>query len=372
MQKQSLPTKSKAYEPSIPALEEFLKNGVHFGHKTSHWNPKMAQYIYGSRNGIHIIDVIKTMKALKKALVAIHDASERGTVLFVGTKGQAATVLETVAEESGAFYVTTRWPGGLFTNYNTLKRTIRKYMDLEQSVADALGEDILKKEALSMRRDVARLDKIYRGLKLMDKLPSMIVVIDSRSESVAIKEARKVGIPIVAMLDTNCDPAGIDYPIPSNDDSIKSISMIVKLIGDAVKSGRKSETLRSLRKNYEAELAQRRTDALRRKATQDAQKEEEMNRIKRIKEGVVSDAVSSKSVEENDEKSVKDTVSGANEAKTKEVKFALEGVTDKIMVVLQEAGFDSVSKVQKASDDQLLSLKGVGPKAVEAIRKATK
>ena len=369
MQKKASPAKIKAYEPVIPELEEFLKNGVHFGHKTSHWNPKMAQYIYGSRNGIHIIDVIKTMKALKKALIAIHDASENGTILFVGTKGQAATVLETVAEESGAFYVTTRWPGGLFTNYNTLKKTIRKYMDLEQSVADALGEDILKKEALSMKRDVARLDKIYRGLKLMDKLPSMIVVIDSRAERVAIKEAKKVGIPIVAMLDTNCDPTGIDYPIPSNDDSIKSISMIIRLIGEAVRSGRKSEAVRSLRKNYEAELEQRRADALRKKATQEAQKKEEMNRIKRIKERAISDVVSAKVVDKISNNRDDDA---SKSIKKNTDKLVINGISDKIVNILCEVGLDSVGKIQKASDKKLLSLKGIGPKTVEAIRNAIK
>ena len=347
-----------SYEPQIPALEEFLKNGVHFGHKTSHWNPKMADYIYGERNGIHIIDIIKTMKMLKKALIAVKEASDSGYILFVGTKGQAASVLEQIGEDSGAFYVTTRWPGGLFTNFNVLKKTIKKYMDLEMQLADALGEDMLKKEILSIDREVKRLDKIYKGLRFMEKLPKMIVVVDTKTERVAIKEAKKMGIPVVAILDTNCNPDDIDYPIPANDDSIKSISFLMGLIGEAVKAGKKSDGLRALRKNYVAELENHRKEALHKKATQEAMREEEATRIKRLKEQISSGKSSKKAKTESKSK--------------KEISVDDLDISDKLKALLKEAGFDTVEKIKKSSKTEILSIKGIGPKAVDSIFEAIK
>ena len=360
--------KKDSYNPTIPALDEFLKAGVHFGHKTSHWNPKMADYIYGDRNGIHIIDIIKTMKLLKSALIAVKEASDKGYILFVGTKGQAASVLEQVGEDVGAFYVTNRWPGGLFTNFNVLKRTIKKYMDNEMQLADALGEDMLKKEILSMDRDVKRLSKIYRGLRFMDKLPKMIVVVDTKTERVAIKEANKMKIPVVAILDTNCNPEGIDYPIPANDDSIKSISLLIKLIGDAVKSGRKSESLRALRTNYYAELDARRNEALKKKATVQAMKEEEMNRIKRLKEQANKLNLTNTAGKAVNKSEVKKTKTSSTEGESID-NLNISATLKKHLV---DAGFDSVAKIKNASKSDLLAIKGVGPKAVESILESVK
>ena len=184
---------------------------------------------------------------LEKALIAIEEASNKGYVLFVGTKGQAATIVQKKADEVGAFYINKRWPGGLFTNFNVLKKGIFNLIKMEESLASG-GKDLVKKEILMMEREVERMNKVYEGIKFMDKLPALVIVIDSKVEKNAIAEARIAGIPTVALVDTNCDPDIVDYPIPANDDSLKSINLFVDLFGKAIANGKKSEGLIALRK----------------------------------------------------------------------------------------------------------------------------
>lgn len=268
----------------LPSLEEFLTAGSHFGHRTSLWDPKMKKYIYTERNNVHIIDLIETMKKLHKALEQIQRASNQGRILIVGTKGQAAGVVKNVARKVGAYYIDSRWPGGLFTNFDVMKKSLRKLRDMEEEIA-MQPEDLVKKEILSLKRQVRRLNNLYSGVKLMDRLPKLIVVIDSKVEKNAIREANKVGIPVVALVDTNCNPELVDWPIPANDDSIKSIKLFVDLFGRAIKGGKQANALITLRTDYEKRIEQiareREQEIARRKAMEEA----EQKRIQALKDG---------------------------------------------------------------------------------------
>ena len=268
----------------LPELEKFLEAGSHFGHKKSRWNPKMQEYVYAERNGVHIIDLIKTMKLLKTALKEIQHASDRGSILIVGTKGQAASTVKEMAEEVGAFYVNNRWPGGLFTNFEVIKKSLDKLMKMEESLAKG-AQDLVKKEQLMLTREVSRLNNLYSGIKFMDKVPALVIVIDSRVEKNAIKEARVAGVPVVALLDTNCDPTLVDFPIPSNDDSIRSIKLFVDLFKQAIEGGRKATSLVALRRDYEARLDMWKKEFEAEEERVAMLKQEEIERLKEMKKG---------------------------------------------------------------------------------------
>ena len=219
-------------------MKELLEAGVHFGHQTKRWNPKMAKYIFGERNGIYIIDLQKTLKKFRDAYVFARDlAATGGTILFVGTKKQAQ---DTVAEESrrcGMFYVNQRWLGGTLTNFATIRKSINHLRRLEEMRDTGEFERVTKKEALGLDRERLKLEKALFGIKLMDGLPSAVYIIDPRKERIAVAEAQKLAIPIIAIVDTNCDPSGIDHPIPGNDDAIRAIRLITARIADAVIEG---------------------------------------------------------------------------------------------------------------------------------------
>jgi small subunit ribosomal protein S2 len=274
---------SKA-EVAMPELDDLLKAGSHFGHKSSRWNPKMAQYIYDVRAGVHIIDLVKTMKLLKVALKRVQDSSDRGSILIVGTKGQAASLVSEMALETGAFYVNKRWPGGLFTNFEVIKKSLDKLMKMEEHLARG-GEGLVKKEQILMEREIARLNKMYSGIKFMDRLPELVIVIDSRVEKNAIHEAVAAGIPIVALLDTNCDPSQITFPIPANDDSIRSLKLFIELFAKAIRGGRRSDALKALRRDYTAKLAKTTSDHQQDVARRKAMEEAERERIKALRKG---------------------------------------------------------------------------------------
>jgi len=220
-------------------MKELLEAGVHFGHQTKRWNPKMAKYIFGERNGIYIIDLQKTLKKFRDAYLFTRDlAADGGTLLFVGTKKQAQ---ETIAEEAarcGMFYVNQRWLGGTLTNFSTIRKSINHLRRLEEMRDTGEFERLTKKEALGLDRDRAKLEKALFGIKLLDRLPSAVYVIDPRKERIAVAEAQRLAIPLIAIVDTNCDPTGIDYPIPGNDDAIRAIRLITSRIADAVIEGR--------------------------------------------------------------------------------------------------------------------------------------
>jgi small subunit ribosomal protein S2 len=219
-------------------MKELLESGVHFGHQTRRWNPKMKPYIFGSRNGIHIIDLQKTVKLFN----GIHDfvvrtVSEGYPVLFVGTKKQSHDAIVEESERCGMFYVVNRWLGGTLTNFQTIKRSINRLKELEKMIEDGSINRYTKKEALKMEKELIKLEKNLGGIKNMDELPGAVFIVDPKREHIAVKEVKKMGIPIIAITDTNCDPDDIDYIIPGNDDAIRSIKLICSKIADACIAG---------------------------------------------------------------------------------------------------------------------------------------
>jgi len=220
-------------------MKELLEAGVHFGHQTKRWNPKMAKYIFGERNGIYIIDLQKTLKKFREAYAFVRDlAAKGGTLLFVGTKKQAQDTVYEEATRCGMFYVNQRWLGGTLTNFQTIRKSIARLKRLEEMKETGEYERLPKKEALQLEREREKLEKALVGIKHMEQLPSAVFIIDPRKEKIAVAEAQRLGIPIVAIVDTNCDPTGIDYPIPGNDDAIRAVRLVTSRIADAVLEGR--------------------------------------------------------------------------------------------------------------------------------------
>jgi len=220
---------------SSVSLEELLSSGAHFGHLTRRWNPKMREYIFMQKNGIHIIDLKKTQTALDRALKAVHKIVNEGyDVLFVGTKLQAKEIIATEAKRCNQYFVSHRWLGGMLTNFATIKKSIKHYKNLEKMSTDGTYEKISKKERLMIDREKEKLFRVLGGIEEMKRLPGVVFVVDIKKEHIAVNEARKMNIPVVAMVDTNVDPAVIDYPIPANDDAAKSISLITSKIADII------------------------------------------------------------------------------------------------------------------------------------------
>lgn len=221
-------------------LNELLEAGVHFGHQTRRWNPKMKRFIFTEKNGIHIIDLRKTLDRLLAAQKAVRDVVVRGErVLFVCTKGQLRGIIEHEATRCGSFYVTERWLGGMLTNFETIRKQIRRLKELERGQEENAFEFYTKKERLLLERERMKLAKYFSGVKDMGRLPGAMFVVDARRETIAVKEAARLGIPVIAITDTNADPDPIDYPIPGNDDAIRSVSLITRAIADSVMAARR-------------------------------------------------------------------------------------------------------------------------------------
>jgi small subunit ribosomal protein S2 len=220
-------------------MKELLEAGVHFGHQTKRWNPKMQKFIFGERNGIYIIDLQKTLKKFRDAYGFMRDlAAQGGSVLFVGTKKQAQEAVLEEASRCGMFYVNHRWLGGTLTNFATIRKSIARLKKLEEMRDTGEYERLPKKEVLGLERERQKLEKALVGIKQLDRLPSAVFIIDPKKESIAVEEARRLAIPIVAIVDTNCDPSIIDYPIPGNDDAIRAVRLITSRMADAVNEGR--------------------------------------------------------------------------------------------------------------------------------------
>ena len=229
---------------SVVALKQLLEAGVHFGHQTRRWDPRMAEYIYQARNGIHIIDLQKTSKKLDEAYDFVKEASAEGkNILFVGTKKQAQECVKEAAEKSGMFYVNQRWLGGTLTNFQTIRKRINRLTELENMENDGTFEVLPKKEVVLLNKEKAKLEKNLGGIKEMAQLPDVLFVIDPKKEHIAILEARKLNIPIVGLVDTNCDPNDVDYVIPGNDDAIRAVKLTADTIANAVIEGRQGESL---------------------------------------------------------------------------------------------------------------------------------
>lgn len=245
-------------------MKELLEAGVHFGHQVRRWNPKMKEYIFGERNGIYIIDLQKTQRMFRDALGFVSGAiaEDKGkTVLFVGTKRQAQDAVREEAERAGQYYVNQRWLGGLLTNFQTVQKSIKRLKDLEAMQTDGRYEKLTKKEWIKLDREREGLNKNLSGIKSMNRLPDIVFIIDVRKEEIAVAEANRLGIPIVAVVDTNCSPEGIDYVIPGNDDALRAVRLFASRIADSILEGQQIATEGGVVSQSEAETAAGATDA---------------------------------------------------------------------------------------------------------------
>ena len=224
---------------SVISMKQLLEAGVHFGHQTRRWNPKMEEYIFTERNGIYIIDLQKTVKKVEEAYNAMKDIiSEGGTALFVGTKKQAQEAIEEEAKRCEMFYVNQRWLGGILTNFKTIKNRIKRLHELEAMEEDGTFDVLPKKEVIKLRHEQVRLEKFLGGIKDMTEMPDVLFIVDPRKERIAIQEARTLGIPVISIVDTNCDPDEVDYIIPGNDDAIRAVKLLTATMADAVLEGK--------------------------------------------------------------------------------------------------------------------------------------
>ncbi len=241
----------------VVSMKQLLEAGVHFGHQTRRWNPKMAPYIFTERNGIYIIDLQKTVKKLEEAYNFVHDLSAQGeTVLFVGTKKQAGDSVKEEALRCGGYYVNARWLGGMMTNFKTIKRRVERLSQLRKMETDGTFDLLPKKEVSKLNLEIEKLEKFLGGIKDMKKLPGCLFIVDPRKEKIAVAEAKKLGIPIVAIVDTNCDPDDVDYVIPGNDDAIRAVKLIAGAVADAVIEGRQGTENAVAVEEAEAEAAE--------------------------------------------------------------------------------------------------------------------
>ncbi|MBB6175767.1 small subunit ribosomal protein S2 [Anoxybacillus tengchongensis] len=227
---------------SVISMKQLLEAGVHFGHQTRRWNPKMKKYIFTERNGIYIIDLQKTVKKVEEAYNFVKELAENGgKILFVGTKKQAQDSVKEEAERSGMFYVNQRWLGGTLTNFSTIQKRIKRLKEIERMAEDGTFDVLPKKEVVKLKKELERLEKFLGGIKEMKELPDALFVIDPRKERIAVAEARKLNIPIIGIVDTNCDPDEIDYVIPANDDAIRAVKLLTSKIADAILEAKQGE-----------------------------------------------------------------------------------------------------------------------------------
>lgn len=229
---------------SVISMKQLLEAGVHFGHQTRRWNPKMAEYIFTERNGIYIIDLQKTVKKVEEAYNFAKEVAENGgEILFVGTKKQAQEAVEQEAKRAGMYFVSQRWLGGMLTNFSTIRTRIDRLRELEQMEADGTFALLPKKEVIKLKHEIERLEKFLGGIKHMEKLPSALFVVDPRKERIAVQEAKILGIPVIGIADTNCDPDDLDYVVPGNDDAIRAVKLIASTISNAVIEGKQGEQI---------------------------------------------------------------------------------------------------------------------------------
>ena len=241
---------------SVISMKQLLEAGVHFGHQTRRWNPKMAEYIYTERNGIYIIDLQKSVGKVDEAYNAIYDvAAQGGTILFVGTKKQAQDAVKSEAERCGMFYVNERWLGGMLTNFKTIQSRINRLKEIEAMESDGTFDVLPKKEVIQLKKEQEKLEKNLGGIKNMKRIPDAIFVVDPKKEAICVKEAHVLGIPLIGIADTNCDPEELDFVIPGNDDAIRAVKLIVSKMADAVIAANQGETAEEYADVVEAEEA---------------------------------------------------------------------------------------------------------------------
>ena len=242
---------------AVVAMKQLLEAGVHFGHQTRRWDPKMAEYIFQARNGIHIIDLQKTSKKLDEAYAFLKEQAEEGkTVLFVGTKKQAQECMKDAAIKSGMYYVDQRWLGGMLTNFDTIQKRIQRLKELETMEQDGTFDVLPKKEVILLKKEMEKLEKNLGGIKEMTELPGVIFLVDPKKERIAVLEAKKLGIPTVGIVDTNCNPEDLDYPIPGNDDAIRAVKLIADVMANAVIEGKQGESFETVEEQEVSEEAE--------------------------------------------------------------------------------------------------------------------
>ena len=245
---------------AVVAMKQLLEAGVHFGHQTRRWDPKMAEYIFQARNGIHIIDLQKTSKKLDEAYEFVKEQAEEGkTVLFVGTKKQAQECVKEAAEKCGMYYVDQRWLGGMLTNFDTIRARVQRLKDLEAMQEDGTFDVLPKKEVILLKKEMEKLERNLGGIKEMDKIPGVIFLVDPKKERIAVLEAKKLNIPVIGLVDTNCNPEEVDYPIPGNDDAIRAVKLIADVMANAVIEGRQGESFETT-ESQEQEVEEEVTD----------------------------------------------------------------------------------------------------------------
>ena len=242
---------------AVVAMKQLLEAGVHFGHQTRRWDPKMAEYIFQARNGIHIIDLQKTSKKLDEAYSFLKEQAEEGkTVLFVGTKKQAQDCVKEAAEKCGMYYVNQRWLGGTLTNFGTIRTRIARLKDLERMQEDGTFDVLPKKEVILLKKEMEKLEKNLGGIKDMEELPGVMFIVDPKKERIGILEAKKLGIPVIGLIDTNCNPEDVDYAIPGNDDAIRAVGLIADCMANAVIEGRQGEAMDTMQEEVAEETAE--------------------------------------------------------------------------------------------------------------------
>jgi len=250
-------TKREEKKMAVVAMKQLLEAGVHFGHQTRRWDPRMAEYIFQARNGIHIIDLQKASKKIDEAYEFIKEQVEEGkTVLFVGTKKQAQECMKDAAIKSGMYYVDQRWLGGMLTNFDTIQKRIQRLKELETMEQDGTFDVLPKKEVILLKKEMEKLEKNLGGIKEMTELPGVIFLVDPKKERIAVLEAKKLGIPTVGIVDTNCNPEDLDYPIPGNDDAIRAVKLIADVMANAVIEGKQGESFETVEEQEVSEEAE--------------------------------------------------------------------------------------------------------------------
>jgi len=236
-------TKREELKMAVVAMKQLLEAGVHFGHQTRRWDPKMAEYIFQARNGIHIIDLQKTSKKIDEAYAFLKEQVEEGkTVLFVGTKKQAQECVKEAAEKSGMYYIDQRWLGGMLTNFGTIRTRVQRLKDLEKMQEDGTFDVLPKKEVILLKKEMEKLERNLGGIKDMEEIPGVIFLVDPKKEHIAVLEAKKLGIPVIGLVDTNCNPEEVDYAIPGNDDAIRAVKLITDVMANAIIEGKQGES----------------------------------------------------------------------------------------------------------------------------------
>ena len=270
---------------AVVAMKQLLEAGVHFGHQTRRWDPKMAEYIFQARNGIHIIDLQKTSKKIDEAYSFMKEQAEEGkTVLFVGTKKQAQECVKEAAEKCGMYYVNQRWLGGTLTNFTTIRKRIGRLLELEKMQEDGTFEVLPKKEVILLKKEMEKLEKNLGGIKEMTEVPGVMFIVDPKKEKIGILEARKLGIPVIGLVDTNCNPQDVDYAIPGNDDAIRAVKLIADCMANAVIEGKQGESMEAVEEAMEVEEVAEPTDMEEVVASEEVEEPKKAKRTKKVAE----------------------------------------------------------------------------------------